>query len=412
MAQLKKHHINGICFLVEDFYPLIHGVSTQTILLAEQFIRRGVPVTVVTRQLEPEHSARENLNGIEIHRVKPTVGVHRLGKYLMIIPAFLKMAMRRKDYDVIIVADIKVLGTLGVVIAKMFKKTCLLNQVSCGEFNGGFATTFGPAPTRIMRYIIRLLISARNHLLMKSDGFVSISSAITDELLQSGVPLEKIYLIYCGIDTRKYAPADGEKKKSLRKKLCLPEKSNFLFTGRLNRGKGLEYFLKVWKRLANGYENIHLTIIGSGQGHVLSCEEELKKFVNKNGLIHSVSFTGNVKNVNEYLQAGDYFVFPSQSEGLGISLIEAMACELGCVATSVGGILDIIQPDANGLLVPYGDEDLLYKAIKSLIEDDGKFHRIRKEGRKTVYEKFDIERKAEQYLKLFSKLMLQHIGTA
>ena len=76
--------------------------------------------------------------------------------------------------------------------------------------------------------------------------------------------------------------------------------------------------------------------------------------------------------VDEYLQAADYFVFPSESEGLPLSLIEALACSLPSIATKAGGILDVIQNNQNGMLVSFGDEAELLHAIKSVTEDEDK----------------------------------------
>ena len=404
LSNKKNNNESSVCFILEDFYPLIHGASTQTILLSQRFIRNGHTVMVITRQIKAEDPPKETYRGIRITRVKPAVGVHRLGKYLMLVPTFLALAQQRKDYDIIVVADLKVIGLVGVLAARILGKKCLLNQVTCGEMDGSFATMYEATTGRGKELLVKALVSTRNRVIRNADRFVSISTAISNEFVRSGIPEHKISQIYYGIDTEKFNKLDDSEKISLRKRLGMGSKRYFVFTGRLINGKGLRYLLRVWNKLSTEYRDIHLMIVGSGQGHVLSCEQWLKNFVNEKKLDKTVSFVGGVSDVSPYLKAGDYFVFPSKSEGLGLSLIEAMACELACIASSVGGILDIINNGENGILVPYGDEEKLYTAMKEVMEDDQKSQKIKKAGRQTVLERFDIELKAKEYISLFSQL--------
>jgi glycosyltransferase involved in cell wall biosynthesis len=152
--------------------------------------------------------------------------------------------------------------------------------------------------------------------------------------------------------------------------------------------------------LVSEFRDIHLILIGSGQGFTVSCQEALVDFVKNNNLESTVTFTGNVENVHKYLQAGDFFVFPSQSEALGISLLEAMSCELPCIASNVGGIPDIIEHNVNGVLVPYGDERKLLEAMRELLSNHERATQLGSEARKTVVEKYNIDRIVDQYLSL------------
>jgi glycosyltransferase involved in cell wall biosynthesis len=298
----------------------------------------------------------------------------------------------------------KVLGIVGILAARLFGKKCILNQVTCGEMDGSFATLYEHTSVIGKEFLVKSLVTIRNWFIKKADRFVSISSAISEEFIRSGIPVSRILQIYYGIDIEKFNKVDDAEKIALRISLGMDSKRYFVFTGRLINGKGLRYLLRVWQRLNLEYRDIHLTIVGSGQEHVLSCEHWLKNFVSENKLEKTVTFVGGVSDVCPYLQAGDYFVFPSKSEGLGLSLIEAMACGLACIASSVGGILDIITHGQNGLLVPYGDEDKLYRAMKEILEDKNKFKKFKTEGRQTVLKRFNIDLKAKEYLSLFGEL--------
>src|SRR6266511_5388895 len=118
-------NIPNICFVMEDFYPVMHGAATQLLQVADRLSRRGSRVTVLTRRVKKEHPRREEKDGFQIVRVMPAIGMHRLGKYLMIMPAFFALYNLRRVYDVIIVCDLKALGVLGVIAGKCFGKCCL-----------------------------------------------------------------------------------------------------------------------------------------------------------------------------------------------------------------------------------------------------------------------------------------------
>ena len=85
----------------------------------------------------------------------------------------------------------------------------------------------------------------------------------------------------------------------------------------------------------------------------------------------NISFTGWVENVGDYLAAFDMFVLPSLREGFGSILVDAMQFGLPIVASSVGGIPDIIEHGKNGFLVTPGDECELADAIVHLYTDAG-----------------------------------------
>lgn len=404
-AMAMGHGFPRVCFLLEDFYPIVHGASVQTIMLARRFIADGGIVTVVTRRLFSEHAAREEHEGIRVFRVPPAVGVHRLGKYLMLFPALWRLLRVRTQFDVLVVSDLKVLGICGVVAARILGKVCLLNAVSLGEMDGSYATVYETRSSPMKMLAVRTFIRVRDLIVKRADHFISISSALTEEFLRCGIEASKISQIHYGVDTSVFRPVSRAEKAEVRERHGLPDGRCFVYTGRLITGKGLEHLLSAWHRLAGEFDDVTLLLVGSGQGYALSNEDRLRGFVATHGLESRVHFTGNVADVCSYLQASDVFVFPSQSEGLGLSLLEALSCELPAIATGVGGILDILEHDRNGLLVRYGDESGLYETMKYLLENPERSRQLAQAGRATILERFDVDRCADKYLALFRRLL-------
>jgi glycosyltransferase involved in cell wall biosynthesis len=148
-------------------------------------------------------------------------------------------------------------------------------------------------------------------------------------------------------------------------------------------------------------QDLHLVLVGSGSGQYLSCEEKLRTYVEENNLSQHVTFTGYVENVEEYLKASDCFVLPSRSEGLPLSLIEAMACGLPSIATTVGGIPDVVMDWENGVLVDPGDNGALRDAIWQLYSEEERTRDLGKHARATVKEGFSMQSVAEAHIETF-----------
>jgi glycosyltransferase involved in cell wall biosynthesis len=165
--------------------------------------------------------------------------------------------------------------------------------------------------------------------------------------------------------------------------------------------------LRAWSRaLQKGsITNLHLLLVGSGVNQYLSCEKELRNYVDENRLKDFVTFTGNVRNVQEYLQASDFFTLPSESEAMPNALIEAMAVGLPVIATAAGGIKDIIETGQNGIMIEINDEDALVESILTLIHEPDEANRLGKAGRKTVIKRFSLEMAADRYEAFFKKLL-------
>lgn len=117
----------------------------------------------------------------------------------------------------------------------------------------------------------------------------------------------------------------------------------------------------------------------------------------------NVHFTGHVDDVVNHLASFDLFAFPSLWEGLGSTLLDAMALELPIVASRTGGIPDIIRDGENGLLVPPGDADALGAAIDRLLDDAALQERFAANNRVAI-DDFSVARMGERYAALYASL--------
>jgi glycosyltransferase involved in cell wall biosynthesis len=141
-------------------------------------------------------------------------------------------------------------------------------------------------------------------------------------------------------------------------------------------------------------------LIGSGP-----LEADLRASVEQRGLHDHVRFLGSRDDVPDLLPAFDVFVLGSLYEGLPIAMLEAMAAEVACVVTSVGGIPEVIEDRVEGWLVPAAEPAALAEAVTSVLGDAGLRATMAAAGRDRVETAFSIDRAVRRTEALYSALL-------
>jgi glycosyltransferase involved in cell wall biosynthesis len=390
------------CLLTETYYPVTGGGETQARALAEGLAAAGSHVMVLTRRSHAALEPFEQLGGVNIFRLPPT-GPHHLKKWGLLFSTFLVLIRQRKQYDLIFVSGFRVLGVAAVLAGALLGKVCILKADSLGEMSGEF---FSPGLARYglrtVSPVFRLLLSLRNRILKRARAFVAISSAVAAELMGHAIDASAIYVLPNSVDTGSFHPVELKYKEALRRTLGLPlSETLVIYTGRLVSYKGLPLLLESWQSLQRRHNGIHLLLVGGGGLDIHNCEQELRQFVQNHGLDGCVHFTGSVEHVHHYLQAADIFVFPTENEAFGISVIEAMACGLPVVATAAGGLQDLLVDGENGIVVGVGDGRQLERALEALITNPALARSIGEKARSGVANKYAHDVVLGRYLELF-----------
>jgi len=396
--------LTGVLFLTESFHPVLGGGEGHIRQLSRGLSAAGMRATVLTRRIDAAWPAEETLDGVRVLRVGPA-GRGRGGKYAMVGPALAELRRERRAFDVLVVRGTRVLGLPGVAAARALGKAVVLQPELNGEMSGEVYTWGTPLHVPAVRRAVAAATAARNLLLRDADAFVAMSHAIAAECLAAGAAPERIVRLPHGVDTVRFAPASAGEKRMLRARQGLPEAGVIAaYTGRLLRGKGLDTLVDAFATVVAEEPRAHLLIVGSGEGQTLSVEPELRESVRRQGLEGRVTFTGRVDDVAERLRASDLFVFPSEFEALGISLIEAAACGLPAVGARTGGIVDVIEDGASGLLVPPRDVAALASAMRALLADPERRGEMGRHARRIARDRFDLEDNVSRYAALFREL--------
>ena len=395
-----------ICIITETYYPVVGGGETQARLLAEGLVACGHSAIILTRRSDTSLKQFEKYEDVDVHRLSP-VGKGHLKKWGLLISGFAKLIQLHEQYDLIFVAGYRIIGMTAVLAGKLLGKPVILKADSQGEMSGEFFTSglrkFGVSPSSSL---FKLFLVFRNFMLKKADAFSAISTEIASEWTSSGIPSTKVHFIPNCVDTNHFIPVGPGQKLWLREKLNLPrDRFIVIYTGRLVSYKGLPLLLRVWNELLNNHQNILLVLAGTGGLDMHNCERELHEYVTSHQLGKSVSFTGAVQNVSEYLQASDIFVFPTENEAFGSSVVEAMACGLPVVTTPVGAIKTIVKHEKTGLIVQPRNSKQLFEALYIMLSDRVLASSLGQAAKQTVQEEYSAWNVTKKYIFLFRRIL-------
>jgi glycosyltransferase involved in cell wall biosynthesis len=218
----------------------------------------------------------------------------------------------------------------------------------------------------------------------KVEGVVAISQKIFDLLVQAGVEPEKIRLIHDGIDPRPFesTPNTGDMHTD-----CIVVGTAAVFEER----KGHRFLLEAARRLKTQGYRIQYRFAGDG-----SLRQSLEKAATRLGLKDDVRFLGFVSDIPAFLSQVDIFVLPSLFEGLGVSVLEAMAAEKPVIASRVGGLMEVVRDGTTGFLVSPGDAEGLASAIAKLAADRALSREMGQKGKARLKEHFTLAQMASK----------------
>jgi glycosyltransferase involved in cell wall biosynthesis len=130
--------------------------------------------------------------------------------------------------------------------------------------------------------------------------------------------------------------------------------------------------------------------------------EQLETEARQLGLASSVEFLGERNDIPDLIRSSDLFVLSTRSEGLPMSVLEAMAAGLPVVASEVGGIPELVDAET-GVLVPPEDPAALSTAVERLLADQGLRARLGAAGRARAEERFDLESWGRAHIRLYER---------
>ena len=175
-----------------------------------------------------------------------------------------------------------------------------------------------------------------------------------------------------------------------------PNTMTLIIVGRLHEAKGHTDLLPVFSRLIQQKLNLHLLVVGEGE-----LESQIRRQISEMGIENHVTLTGFRSDVLSLIAACDVVVMPSRWEGLPMALLEAMALEKPVVATSVGGIPNVIRDGENGLLVSAGNMTMLEEKLNLILHDKVLYKRVSEHAKSTILDHYSAKTVSNRYEELY-----------
>jgi glycosyltransferase involved in cell wall biosynthesis len=353
------------------YYPKIGGIESHIDHLSELIASRGNEVHILTRKYQDSqdiiavHDAQKRQKGIIIHRVKGHA-VRRWGAVVdPRISWIVNDVIKREKFELIHAHSIY--SPMAMVTAYAGKTLRYIPTVATNHSLWGNV---------LMRSLLKHLLSEE---FTRLDALIAVSNAVKEDT-ERFCKDKPIFVIPNGVDCDNFYP-DATNREKIRRYLGFDDKDIVIVTvGRLVPRKKMSELIQITHDLNKRY-NVKLLIVGDGPE-----KEKLVRLSRSLGMNGNVRFTGYVSNPFDYLNASDIFSLCSENEALGISILEAMACELPVVVKDVNGIRDILS--GNNGLPPANDAAAIKNNLELLITDCEFRSKLAKNNRKHVLSNF------------------------
>jgi L-malate glycosyltransferase len=302
------------------------------------------------------------------------------------------------------VLPLRMRGELDILAALRLARQMRIRNCRLVHFHEAHGLAVGAPAARRARVPLRFIsrrvdfpLKSRSKYTREIDAIIAISDGVRQVLLDSGVPGSLITVIPSGIDFTPFEP-EGPRDLLRREFGFAPDEFLVGIVAALEDHKGHAYLLEASKIVREQAPKVKFIVVGSG-----SLRLQLDKQARDLGVEDIVFFLGFRDDVPRILASLDLFVLSSHHEGLGSSLLDAMASRLPVVATRAGGIPEVVADRETGLLVPPRDPPALARAILELYRDRELAARLAGRGLEVVHRKFSAEAMAGRVAELYER---------
>jgi glycosyltransferase involved in cell wall biosynthesis len=249
-----------------------------------------------------------------------------------------------------------------------------------------------PRPKR--RFVNRLLLERR-------DRVLGVGEAVRQALIRNeGFPAQRVRVIYNGVDCEAIADGAGDRATIRREWSVGADALVIVHVARLDYLKDHATAVRALEHVVQQRPDACLVLIG--EGPLLASLQDLLR---QRGLTAAVRFLGLRTDVARLWTAADICLLSSISEGIPLTLIEAMAAGLPVVATRVGGVAEVVEDGRTGLLAPAGDDALLARHLLRIGADPELGRDMGRQGRQRAERLFSERQMHERYHKLYAEVL-------
>ena len=231
-----------------------------------------------------------------------------------------------------------------------------------------------------------------------ADFYIAISHKIKEVLVNDGVPERRIFVVHSGIDPHRFVQATGD---HLLSEFDIAENQKVVINvAHLAGHKGQKYLVRAIPHVLKKIPDVRFFIVGGGE-----LKDELKALAASLGLNRELVFTGYRQDVGAFYKIADLFVMSSVQEGLGTSVLDALALGTPVVAANSGGIPEIITDGKTGRLVEAANPIALAKGIIDSLTHTGQVKQMANRGLDLVRQDFSIQAMVSKNADVYQRIL-------
>lgn len=230
----------------------------------------------------------------------------------------------------------------------------------------------------------------------KSDGVTAVSRFLKEKTITNYHCDKEIEVIPNFVDTNLFKPAENGE---FRKKIAPNGEKVLVHTSNFRTVKRVPDTIRIFEQVHKEIPS-RLILVGDGPDR-----SECERLCRQLDLCDSVKFLGKQEALVEILTSSDLFLIPSQSESFGLAALEAMACGLPVVSSSVGGLPELVRHNETGFIAEIGDVDRMAKYALDLLTNERKYELFAANARKRAVENFDKSKVIPLYEDHYEKIL-------
>lgn len=394
-----------VCVITFQFPPKISGgVGTAVHRITRNLATSGVQIHVVAPGFHsPEDTFTASLEGgITVHRTCQGLG-HHFGDpmHLRSIGNYVSKLHDQERFDIIHGFFLTPAGYLAVMLSREIDVPAIVSiRGSDVELHRYQPVLFGSVKWTLEN--ASFVTSVAQTLLDSACSFADIKKK---KVIRNAVDLN----LFDDRDIDEIVSARGGiRNRAFLKKLMRKKSKGKIIIGTasiLRPQKGFSILIDAFETLQKRYPESHLLVVGD-----FADPEERRSWIKelkKRRMIRKVSITGRVPHseVLSWMRLMDIFVLPSLYEGSPNAVLEAMACHRPVVVSAVDGVVDIIEDEIDGLLVPSGSSDCLCESLMRLVENQDLRERLGMAAERKIQDLFLPKTETEIWLEVYRLVM-------
>jgi len=246
--------------------------------------------------------------------------------------------------------------------------------------------------SRFLSIIVRSYEVTIGKLIVRlSDKIIAVSKAVKAQAVWLGAEPKDVTVVPNGVDLCEFKPIEARGSEGTKRVACV---------GRLIPNKGVQFLIKASPSVLSSNPDVEFVIVGDGpmRDHLVQMTEDL-------GVKHAFRFMGTVPSVSDVLRDCRIFVRPSLTEGMPLTVLEAMACGLPVVASRVSGTPEVVLDGETGILVEAGNVRQIAEAIAKLLSDDHGATEMGRNALRLVGERYSWDRAADLVQRVYEGIL-------